>query len=135
MTYVLQAAWTLRRFTENAFNDAMKAVMLGWSEEDIKIVGNNTLMLNYHTHAWNKTIQGKQAVQSGKRLCNMLLLYIIYTISSTTLVALNRNCFLMSIACTKPVLLIAKKSSEQRDSGDSNEVKEIQAAAMRSKPT
>jgi len=46
----------------------MKAVMLGWSEEDIKILGNNTLMLNYHTHAWNKTIQGKQAVQSGKLL-------------------------------------------------------------------
>lgn len=54
--HVLQAAGTLRRFTENAFNDAMKAVMLGWSEEDIKILGNNTLMLNYHTHAWNKTI-------------------------------------------------------------------------------
>ncbi|KAL0026089.1 hypothetical protein WJX79_009086 [Trebouxia sp. C0005] len=54
----VQAARTLRRFTENAFNDAMKAVMLGWTEEDIKILGNNTLMLNYHTHAWNKTIQG-----------------------------------------------------------------------------
>ena len=66
--HVLQAARTPRRFTENASNDAMKAVMLGWSEEDIKILGNNTLMLNYHTHAWNKTIQGKQAVQSGKRL-------------------------------------------------------------------
>ncbi|KAA6426768.1 MAG: hypothetical protein FRX49_03093 [Trebouxia sp. A1-2] len=71
----VQAARTLRRFTENAFNDAMKAVMLGWTEEDIKILGNNTLMLNYHTHAWNKTIQGKQAVQSGKLLRNILLLY------------------------------------------------------------
>jgi len=66
--YVLQAARTLTRFTENAFNDALKAVMLGRSEEDIKILGNNTLMLNYHTHAWNKTIQGKQAVQSGMLL-------------------------------------------------------------------
>ncbi len=27
-----------------------------------------TLMLNYHTHAWNKTIQGKQAVQPGNLL-------------------------------------------------------------------
>ncbi|KAL0051025.1 hypothetical protein WJX82_000800 [Trebouxia sp. C0006] len=58
----VQAARTLTRFTENAFNDALKAVMLGRSEEDIKILGNNTLMLNYHTHAWNKTIQGLSLV-------------------------------------------------------------------------
>ena len=55
----LQAAQTLKKFTDKAFADAMKAVMSGWTENDVKNLGNNTLMMNYHTHAWNKTIQGE----------------------------------------------------------------------------
>ena len=98
--------------------------MLGRSEEDIKILGNNTLMLNYHTHAWNKTIQGKQAVQSGMLLWIMLLLYTTDAISGTAPVALYRNSFLMFIACTKAAWLIANKPQS----------KEIPATAMMSKP-
>lgn len=62
LCHALQADQTLKRFTDKAFTDAMHAVMSGWTEHDVKNLGNNTLMLNYHTHAWNKTIQGEPTV-------------------------------------------------------------------------
>ena len=37
----------------------MQHVMSGWNENDTQILGNNTLMHNFRTHAWNKTIQGE----------------------------------------------------------------------------
>lgn len=50
----------------------MKAVMTGWTENDIKNLGNNTLMLNYHTHAWNKTIQGGHPNHGHMQLSTVL---------------------------------------------------------------
>jgi len=98
----------------------MKAVMLGWSEEDIKTLGNNTLMLNYHTHAWNKTIQGKQAVQSGfHEIC---CCFTVMTAKQNT-GGIEARLFPRVYGLHQVCICDRQQTSKQKDSGDSDDVK------------